>query len=160
MARLCCTRDHGCTSFCQAIELRPAAEVTNQSATSRGRDDAASCTCSRHHLNISLSPVLPSCSPSSLLSMAFVLRPVLLRHAARHPLVRPAILPAVSRWARPAPLAPQAAAFQTSAQRNILPPLPQRVQGTVNDAAHVPTPDPMHGSYHWSFERCAESINI
>jgi len=30
---------------------------------------------------------------------------------------------------------------------------PQRINGTVNDAAAVPAPEPSHGSYHWTFER-------
>lgn len=45
------------------------------------------------------------------------------------------------------------AAFQTSSRRNLLPPLPQVIKGTVNDPAPVPTPNPAHGSFHWKFER-------
>ncbi|KAK3934062.1 CybS-domain-containing protein [Diplogelasinospora grovesii] len=44
-------------------------------------------------------------------------------------------------------------AFHTTSRRNILPPPPQRVEGTVNDAVPVPPPSPSHGSYHWTFER-------
>ncbi|KAK5109398.1 hypothetical protein LTR62_007064 [Meristemomyces frigidus] len=51
------------------------------------------------------------------------------------------------------PLALQQATFQTSAKRSLLPPLPQRLQGTVNDAQILNTPDSMHGNYHWTFER-------
>ncbi|WPH04977.1 succinate dehydrogenase flavoprotein subunit [Acrodontium crateriforme] len=47
----------------------------------------------------------------------------------------------------------QRAAFQTSARRSILPPLPQKVRGNVNDAAQIPDVDPTHGSYHWTAER-------
>jgi hypothetical protein len=34
-----------------------------------------------------------------------------------------------------------------------LPPLPQKIQGTANDPVPVPTPEYVHGSYHWTFER-------
>ncbi|KAJ4296980.1 membrane anchor subunit of succinate dehydrogenase, Sdh4 [Collariella sp. IMI 366227] len=47
----------------------------------------------------------------------------------------------------------RATAFHTTARRNLLPPLPQRVNGTVNDAAPVPETSPSHGSYHWTFDR-------
>jgi len=47
----------------------------------------------------------------------------------------------------------RAAAFHTSSKKSILPPLPQVVKGTVNDAAPVPPTSPSHGSYHWTFER-------
>lgn len=47
----------------------------------------------------------------------------------------------------------QRATFQTSTRRAILPPLPQTVKGTVNDAAIVPEAEPMHGAYHWTMER-------
>ncbi|KAK4191816.1 CybS-domain-containing protein [Podospora australis] len=49
--------------------------------------------------------------------------------------------------------AARATAFHTTARRDILPPLPQKVKGTVNDAAPVPPPSPSHGSYHWTFDR-------
>ncbi|TKA66879.1 Succinate dehydrogenase [ubiquinone] cytochrome b small subunit, mitochondrial [Cryomyces minteri] len=45
------------------------------------------------------------------------------------------------------------AAFHAGGRQAILPPLPQRIQGTINDAAIVPDPTPAHGSYHWTFER-------
>lgn len=45
------------------------------------------------------------------------------------------------------------APFSTSLQRKILPPGPQVIQGGVNDPAPVPKPNPLHGSYHWTFER-------
>lgn len=43
--------------------------------------------------------------------------------------------------------------FSTTSARKILPPGPQVIQGGVNDPAPVPKPDPLHGSYHWTFER-------
>ncbi|KAI3319265.1 CybS protein [Xylariaceae sp. AK1471] len=45
------------------------------------------------------------------------------------------------------------AAFHASSRRSLLPPGPQILQGTVNDAAPVPDPKPTAGSYHWTFER-------
>ncbi|KAA8575119.1 hypothetical protein EYC84_004330 [Monilinia fructicola] len=45
------------------------------------------------------------------------------------------------------------AAFHASGRQSILPPLPQHIDGTSNDAAPVPKPSPSHGSYHWTFER-------
>ncbi|KAK2747726.1 membrane anchor subunit of succinate dehydrogenase, Sdh4 [Myotisia sp. PD_48] len=45
------------------------------------------------------------------------------------------------------------AAFHASSRKDILPPLPQTVIGTMNDAAPVPPTSPSHGSYHWTFER-------
>lgn len=47
----------------------------------------------------------------------------------------------------------QIAPFSTSPRRNILPAGPQIIKGGVNDPAPVPRPDPLHGSYHWTFER-------
>ncbi|KAF5854901.1 membrane anchor subunit of succinate dehydrogenase, Sdh4 [Aspergillus alliaceus] len=61
----------------------------------------------------------------------------------------------------------QAVAFHASAKKQILPPLPQTIQGTstsipdslkikprsLNDPAPIPTPHPSEGSYHWTFER-------
>ncbi|PNS18256.1 Oligosaccharide translocation protein rft1 [Sphaceloma murrayae] len=45
------------------------------------------------------------------------------------------------------------AAFHASQRRDILPPLPQKVEGTVNDPVPVYPPSPSHGSYHWTMER-------
>ena len=45
------------------------------------------------------------------------------------------------------------AAFHTSQSRALLPPLPQKIEGTVNDPQPLPHVSPMHGSYHWTFER-------
>ncbi|KAL2258117.1 hypothetical protein VTK26DRAFT_8699 [Humicola hyalothermophila] len=55
--------------------------------------------------------------------------------------------------ARPAFNTVRAAAFHTTIKRQILPPLPQKIEGTVNDPAPVPPPSPSHGSYHWTFDR-------
>lgn len=54
----------------------------------------------------------------------------------------------------------QRAQFQTSARRNILPPLPQVIRGGVNDPAPVPESHPSHGSYHWSMERAVSAALI
>ncbi|KAJ5872644.1 uncharacterized protein N7529_004997 [Penicillium soppii] len=47
----------------------------------------------------------------------------------------------------------QIVAFHASAKKQILPPLPQSVEGTMNDPVAVPEPHPAEGSYHWTFER-------
>ncbi|EGO53441.1 hypothetical protein NEUTE1DRAFT_119188 [Neurospora tetrasperma FGSC 2508] len=45
------------------------------------------------------------------------------------------------------------AAFHTTSRKSLLPPPPQRIEGTVNDPVEVPPPSPSHGSYHWTFDR-------
>jgi succinate dehydrogenase (ubiquinone) membrane anchor subunit len=90
--------------------------------------------------------------------MASALRPTLLRQVLAAPAKRAlttSALPAF-RVQRSQPMlkAIPRATFQTSATRKILPPLPQVMAGTINDAATVPEAEPMHGSYHWSMERC------
>ncbi|KAK7550562.1 CybS-domain-containing protein [Phyllosticta citricarpa] len=50
--------------------------------------------------------------------------------------------------------------FHATASRAILPPLPQKVEGTTNDPAPVPEPSPTHGSYHWTFERIVSAALI
>ncbi|KAH8699024.1 putative succinate dehydrogenase subunit CybS [Talaromyces proteolyticus] len=47
----------------------------------------------------------------------------------------------------------QTTSFHSSARKEILKPLPQVVQGSMNDAAPIPHSSPSHGSYHWTFER-------
>jgi succinate dehydrogenase (ubiquinone) membrane anchor subunit len=47
----------------------------------------------------------------------------------------------------------QTAPFSTTPSRKILPAGPQVIQGGVNDPAPIPKADPLHGSYHWTFER-------
>ena len=84
--------------------------------------------------------------------MASTLRPSLLR-----PLLATRASPSVQRLnlqplSRPS-WALQRAAFQTSAKRPLLPPLPQKIEGTVNDPAAVHGPHPSEGSYHWTAER-------
>ncbi|KAF2139903.1 uncharacterized protein K452DRAFT_253518 [Aplosporella prunicola CBS 121167] len=61
--------------------------------------------------------------------------------------------PVQSAFVRDALPAMRVAPFHASARRPILPPLPQKIEGTVNQPAPVPDPVPAHGSYHWSFER-------
>lgn len=64
----------------------------------------------------------------------------------------PSVLPKqllVPSWAAASRYAP----FSTTASRKILPPGPQVIEGGVNDPAPVPKPDPLHGAYHWTFER-------
>ncbi|KAL5404412.1 hypothetical protein PMIN06_008990 [Paraphaeosphaeria minitans] len=51
------------------------------------------------------------------------------------------------------PKATRIAAFHATQRQQILPPLPQKIEGSVNTAVPVPNPDYSHGSYHWSFER-------
>ncbi|KAI9682275.1 MAG: membrane anchor subunit of succinate dehydrogenase, Sdh4 [Caeruleum heppii] len=52
------------------------------------------------------------------------------------------------------------ASFHSSSKRSILPPLPQRIAGTINDAAPVRHSSPTHGSYHWTFERLVSAALI
>ncbi|KAJ5126695.1 Succinate dehydrogenase cytochrome b small subunit [Penicillium atrosanguineum] len=75
--------------------------------------------------------------------MASFARPSLLRQtlAIRSPLLRQNV--GVS----------QMVAFHASARKQILPPLPQSIEGTMNDPVPVPKPHPSEGSYHWTFER-------
>lgn len=93
--------------------------------------------------------------------MAAVMRPQMLKQAqasqrafstfttssASRQLLRPAFV----RSALPRPAS--VAAFHQTQRQQILPPLPQKVEGGVNTAVPVPNPDYTHGSYHWSFER-------
>lgn len=59
--------------------------------------------------------------------------------------------PAFARSA--VPKSARIAAFHATQRQQILPPLPQRIEGGVNTPVPVPSPDHTHGSYHWSFER-------
>lgn len=45
------------------------------------------------------------------------------------------------------------AAFHATQRNQILPPLPQKIDGTANDPVPIPEASPTHGNYHWSFER-------
>ncbi|KAF2864845.1 succinate dehydrogenase subunit D [Massariosphaeria phaeospora] len=51
------------------------------------------------------------------------------------------------------PKSARIAAFHATQRQQILPPLPQKIAGTLNEPTLVPDPAPAHGSYHWSFER-------
>ncbi|KAI1378877.1 CybS-domain-containing protein [Hypoxylon crocopeplum] len=91
--------------------------------------------------------------------MASIIRPTLLRQTiltastrraatttatlSRHQLIRPTVAKDAAR----------VAAFHASSRRNLLPPGPQVIKGTVNDPAPIPETSPTHGSYHWTFER-------
>lgn len=90
--------------------------------------------------------------------MASALRSSLLRQVLAAPAQRTAFSAAPAfrsqRWAL------QRAAFQTSARMNILPPLPQTVEGTVNDPVKIPHSAPAHGSYHWTAERLVSAALI
>ncbi|KAK4456805.1 CybS-domain-containing protein [Cladorrhinum samala] len=83
--------------------------------------------------------------------MASIARSSLLRQVASAPKSAVATKPAFQKSI--IANAARATAFHTTARRPLLPPLPQKVEGTVNDAAPVPPTDPSHGSYHWTFDR-------
>ncbi|KAI1749798.1 mitochondrial succinate dehydrogenase cytochrome b560 subunit D [Xylaria castorea] len=95
--------------------------------------------------------------------MASALRPMLLRQTALSAATRRAAttVPASAFLPRTtssfqSPIAKSAmrvAAFHASSRRSLLPPGPQVIKGTVNDAVPVPDPSATHGSYHWTFER-------
>ncbi|KAI0870445.1 mitochondrial succinate dehydrogenase cytochrome b560 subunit D [Hypoxylon argillaceum] len=92
--------------------------------------------------------------------MASAIRPMLLRQAALCAATRraatvpaSAILSQTSFQSSMAKNAARVAAFHASSRRSLLPPGPQVIKGTVNDAVPVPDPTPTHGSYHWTFER-------
>ncbi|KAK5992651.1 Succinate-ubiquinone reductase membrane anchor subunit [Cladobotryum mycophilum] len=80
--------------------------------------------------------------------MASIMRPMLLRQsalAARSSAVAPAIRSNALR---------ATTAFHTSSKRPaFISPGPQKIVGSVNDPAPVPSPSAAHGSYHWTFER-------
>ncbi|EXJ85872.1 succinate dehydrogenase (ubiquinone) membrane anchor subunit [Capronia coronata CBS 617.96] len=83
-------------------------------------------------------------SPSRLLSSTT--QPLRILRSAPSTSSRLLLLPKWSAVSR-------AAAFSTTTKKQILPAGPQVISGTVNDPAPVPKPDPLHGSYHWTFER-------
>jgi succinate dehydrogenase (ubiquinone) membrane anchor subunit len=101
--------------------------------------------------------------------MASIMRPSLLRQACQAPATSQrflstaarqaspfaqsaALRPAFARAALPKP-STRIAAFHATQRQQILPPLPQKIQGTANDPVPVPAPEYAHGSYHWTFER-------
>ncbi|KAI1827105.1 mitochondrial succinate dehydrogenase cytochrome b560 subunit D [Xylaria intraflava] len=91
--------------------------------------------------------------------MASALRPMLLRQTALSAARRAAPIPTsafLSRTPLQSTIAKDAmrvSAFHASSSRSLLPPGPQVIKGTVNDAVPIPDPKPTHGSYHWTFER-------
>ena len=113
----------------------------------------------RHHLKLQQQPPTPHILSNTLLSrhcsttfaMASALRPVLARQALQRRVLT-STLPAFRQQLLRQP-AVQRAAFQTTPVRALLPPLPQRIEGGVNDPVAVPEPEPSHGSYHWTAER-------
>merc|ERR1711939_448543 len=88
-------------------------------------------------------------SSRSVAMASLALRPALRQATAR------SVLPAFRFQHLPqrSPIVAQTSGFQTSSRRAILPPLPQKIKGTVNDAYEAPEPHPQHGSYHWTFDR-------
>ncbi|KAK3309705.1 CybS-domain-containing protein [Chaetomium strumarium] len=83
--------------------------------------------------------------------MASISRSSLLRQVASAPKLSIAARPTFQRSV--IANAARTTAFHTSARRDLLPPLPQRVEGTVNDPVRIPPYSPAHGSYHWTFDR-------
>jgi len=79
-------------------------------------------------------------TPSTLFKSPVILRQAFVRNA----------LPGATR----------VAAFHATGRRAILPPEPQRIEGTTNDAQPLPHPSPTHGSYHWTFERLMSAALI
>ncbi|OCK84824.1 CybS-domain-containing protein [Lepidopterella palustris CBS 459.81] len=90
-----------------------------------------------------------ACNAAPTKRMASNLASSTMRHAS--PLSR---RPMQSAFVQDAlPKASRVAAFHATGCRPILPPLPQKIEGTLNDPTPIPDPAPTHGSYHWSFER-------
>ncbi|CAI6339704.1 unnamed protein product [Periconia digitata] len=97
---------------------------------------------------------------SFVAAMASVMRPSLLRQSqaaqqrvfstiTRQTTLRPSIAAALPKPTT----ASRVAAFHATQRKAILPALPQKIKGTLNEPTAVPDPAPAHGSYHWSFER-------
>ncbi|CBX97877.1 hypothetical protein IAQ61_000943 [Plenodomus lingam] len=99
--------------------------------------------------------------------MASIMRPTLARQVFAQSAVAPRMLSTVTtsttrsitQQLRPTlqraavPKSTRIAAFHATQRNQILPPLPQKIEGTTNDPVPVPNPDYTHGSYHWTFER-------
>ncbi|KAF2006768.1 CybS-domain-containing protein [Amniculicola lignicola CBS 123094] len=94
-----------------------------------------------------LRPACPSSAASQRMLSTFTSSSVKRTSPFAQQLVRPAF----ERSTIPQPT--RIAAFHATQKMQILPPLPQTIQGTLNDPVPVPEPSPTHGSYHWSFER-------
>ncbi|KAF8437399.1 CybS-domain-containing protein [Terfezia claveryi] len=71
------------------------------------------------------------------------------------PVFRPAMIPRMN-------VAPRVgvAAFHTTKKMLIFPAGPQVIEGDVNTPAPIPEANPVHGSYHWSFERIVSAALI
>ncbi|KAF2454619.1 CybS-domain-containing protein [Lineolata rhizophorae] len=107
--------------------------------------------------------------------MASIIRPSLLAQLRAAPLSRrvfstrslptigscsnPSRRPAIRSHGEPASLAarssilPHSVGFHATPARPILPPLPQRIQGTTNEAQPIVEHSATEGGYHWAFER-------
>jgi hypothetical protein len=124
--------------------------------------DSESCPLRLRHL-------FPACIAHHDCAMASLMRPSLVRHAVSKPATVQRMLSTITastinrplaQQLRPAfqrsavPKAARVAAFHATQRNQILPPLPQKIEGTANDPTPVPDPSYAHGSYHWSFERC------
>ncbi|PGH00640.1 hypothetical protein AJ79_08156 [Helicocarpus griseus UAMH5409] len=74
------------------------------------------------------------------------------RNAAFHTTSRTPL--AIASTLKPAQIKKRdVAAFHATSRREILPPPPQTIEGTMNDPAPIPPTHPSEGSYHWTFER-------
>jgi hypothetical protein len=132
--------------------------------------DRVHCRCKRIFIIEGLHPTTDNTiGPDSVAKMAAVVRTTMMRQArfmstssrlfssTTQPLrpFRPApLIPSSTQFITPrCSILSRTAPFSTSPQRNILPAGPQVIKGGVNDPAPVPKPNPLHGSYHWTFER-------
>ncbi|KAL1624631.1 membrane anchor subunit of succinate dehydrogenase, Sdh4 [Neofusicoccum ribis] len=95
-------------------------------------------------------PTLRACQAAPASRLFATRAPAAAAFRLSSPLARTPAKPSFVRDALPAA---RVAPFHASASRAILPPLPQRIEGTANDPAPVPPTSASHGSYHWSFER-------
>ncbi|OJD35841.1 mitochondrial succinate dehydrogenase cytochrome b small subunit [Diplodia corticola] len=96
-------------------------------------------------------PTLRACQAAPAARLLTTRAPAASAFRLNSPLARLPVKPSFVRDALPAA---RIAPFHASAaSRAILPPPPQRIQGTANDPTPVPPVSATHGSYHWSFER-------
>jgi len=88
-------------------------------------------------------------SPAARVLAAAGSRSAMIRQSAASPLV------SMVRPVLTARVAPRVGitAFHTTKKLQILPAGPQVIDGDVNEPTPVPPANPVHGSYHWSFER-------
>lgn len=111
---------------------------------------------SRYTMASIVRPTLRACQAAPASRLLTTRAPAASIFRLHAPLTRTPVKPSFVRDALPAA---RFAPFHASASRAILPPLPQRVQGTANDPAPVPPVSATHGSYHWSFERSDSPIH-